>query len=917
MSRDYEDLIHLRGICQLNLRGRQVGAYLLSKRNRYALRFGFTFPGVHPMVVESSFFSTLKAWNEGLRGFPPNEIIRIHQRSISDSSEREAELEFRAEGCSENAALAVLNYHQQRHTAELSEQGKRCLYQNHIFVSWSYQPGASAAQDWLENWLGQLAISFSEAYLTFKGEKTQEQQEMLKDLLTKGFDESFLHWEQQLNTRMGLKTVPMQGSALWEYAWREFNLTEGQQIPHLITATEIDGKIEIEEKIANKLCPASVLIRGENGRPSVPGENFHWLKVKGQYVAAVVLEEKLDGYADEEHQFKFFWLPFLEIPNCELVWEGKISNSTFDNINLQRTLKYQKSISQYSSSRGGHSIVADEEIKDSLAAQKKIFQGDRTVSVSVVFFLTGNTPRELDVACQRLTNLFPQGKLIRDTDIVPELWRNKQPFMDIKSRLVGSLRRHTYLSSDISLPVLTTKSFDSQGMEFITKDGGQPVYIDAQTQHHNELTIARTRKGKSTKLAEQIFTDLSYGVPSLMLDFGMASGRTTCSDLVDFLGPGGANVEVAHTNYNIIQTPNLLGLAPEIRKRQELTFLASLLSSLETLVLGDERGTRLAKRVRSVLDALITMFFQDPQNQARYEAAHRKGLGSAEWLEMPTLPDFRNFAANLDLPEIGGDISAEARDEIVMMLTNFIRSPFGQSFSRPSQLKFDAPFLNFSLRGARNEDEVTLIGTVAQTIAITRALEHVKSSVRVDEGSILLEKPSLVQNTAEMVVNGGKSGISVSILAQDIASIANCPAGSKLLTNTDIKMIGSIDESDVNDLSHYLKKPPELFYVNAKSDFDPDPINLCSHWLMLAEGTLLYLSHYPSPELMALVASNPQEQQARQRYFDTYADPIEAISVFSLDYQNARLTGIPMSELTPPINNGLSRKNFVLSGGNR
>ncbi len=33
MSRDYEDLIHLRGICQLNLRGRQVGAYLLSKRN--------------------------------------------------------------------------------------------------------------------------------------------------------------------------------------------------------------------------------------------------------------------------------------------------------------------------------------------------------------------------------------------------------------------------------------------------------------------------------------------------------------------------------------------------------------------------------------------------------------------------------------------------------------------------------------------------------------------------------------------------------------------------------------------------------------------------------------------------------------------------------------------------------------------
>ena len=901
MSNDYESNIHLRAICQLNLRNRQVGAYLLEERKRYSLRFGFTFAGVDPFVKESTYLSNLETWNQGMRGFPNNEIIRIHQRSFSDTKERKAELETRADRWYElNQGLSSLNYHQISHTKELSKKGKRSLYQNHIFTSWGYQPGESAEQDLIENLLGKTIVALEDFYLTFKGEKTEDFHALLREIFTRGFDESFLPWEEQLNTRMGLKTTPMQSDTLWSYAWNEFNLSSAKEIPHLIMATEVNGRIKISEKTPSKLCPASVLIRGDNGSPNIPQENFHHVKVKGKYTACMVLEEKLEGYASFEHQFKYWWLPFKEIPNCEIVWEAQLSNSTFDNINLQRTLKYQKSIAKYSEEKGSYSIVADEEIKDSIEAQRKIYQGDRTVSVSVVFFLTRDFPRDLDLACQRLAKLFPQGKLIREADIVPELWRNKQPF--VNRRLVNSLRRHTYLSSDLSLPVLTTKSFESRGIEFITKEGGKPICLDTGSIHHNRLTIARTRKGKSTKTADEIFTDLSYGVPVLILDYGMVDGRTTYSEMVEFLGDGGANIEVAHTDYNLLQTPRLEHLTAETRKKREGVFQASILSSIETIVLGDERGTRFAKRVRSILDSLIVLFLQNLTIQARYTAAHQKGIGSKEWLQMPTLPDFKNFAASIDLSEIGGEISSEARDEIVMMLTNFIRSPFGQSFSRPSSVKLDAPLLNFSLRGARNDDETTLLGTMAQAIAITRAMEHIKSSVIVEEGSLLFEKPSLVYNTAEMTVNGGKSGISVSILAQDLPTVANCAAGSKFLTNTDIKMIGSIDDSDINDLSHYLKKRPELFLKNAQEDFDPDPINLCSHWLMLAEGTQLYLSHYPSPALMALVASNPLEQKVRERYFSAYADPIEALSVLAIDYEKAKKSGMPMSELAPPVN---------------
>jgi hypothetical protein len=894
---DFESQIHLRAICQLNLRNREVGAYLLENGNQYRLCFGFSLPGVHPYIGKSKIEATLKAWSEGIRGFPSHEPIAIHSSSSPQWYAREQELEERAQK-SDLPSLSFLNYVGQRHARELSEGGHRCSYQTNIFTTYSYEPGTSFEQDLLEKAFVKVFTPVKNAYLTFKGTKTQERKAFLSDLFAKAFDESFLRWEQQLNSRMGLHTTPLQGSHLWDYAWEQFNLTPSSDIPHLITATEVDGRIVIDEPPPYRLAPASVLVLGEKGKPSVPEEDYRWIKVKGQYVAAMVLEQRLEGYGGIEHQFKFFWQPFLEIPGLKVVWECQSSNSTLDQIDLQRTLRFQKGMAKWTEGKGGHSVVADLEIQDSLDAQKKMLQGGRSVSISVAYFITRNTIRELDVACQQLATIFPEGKLIRETDIVPELWRNQQPFT--WPRLVGSMRRETYMNDEISLPVICTKSFDRRGMEFITFEGGKPIYIDP-TIHHNQLTIARTRKGKSTKTADEIFTDLSYRVPVLVLDYGMVEGRTTYSDLVDFVGEGGANVEVASTEYNFLETPNLLHLKPQTRKKQETTFQSFILSSLETLILGDERGTRFAKRVRAFLDYLTSLFFDDPIVRARYDAAHHKGIGSAAWNQMPVLPDLRELAARIDLDDLGGrEIASESRDEVVMMLSTFLRSPLGRSLSRPSKVKLSAPFLNFSLRGARNDDEATVIGTVAQAIATTRALEHPRSRIYVDEGSVLFEKPGLVYNTAEMVVNGGKSGIGVSILSQDLPTIATCAAGPKFLTNTDIKTVGSIDESDIGDLSHYLKKPPEVFARNAQEDFSPDPIRLCSHWLLLAEGTTTYISHYPSPELMALVASNSDERRARDRYFEAYGDPIEAIAVFSRDYTKARKSGLPMEELVPP-----------------
>jgi hypothetical protein len=48
----FEDESHLECICQLELRGRAVGAYLLKKGNQFSFVFGFQAPGIHTLLAQ-------------------------------------------------------------------------------------------------------------------------------------------------------------------------------------------------------------------------------------------------------------------------------------------------------------------------------------------------------------------------------------------------------------------------------------------------------------------------------------------------------------------------------------------------------------------------------------------------------------------------------------------------------------------------------------------------------------------------------------------------------------------------------------------------------------------------------------------------------------------------------------------------
>jgi hypothetical protein len=661
---------------------------------------------------------------------------------------------------------------------------------------------------------------------------------------------------------------------------------------------EIDGEIVLAEVINSELSCASTLILGDKGLPAIPRDDYRWIYVKEQFVGAVVLDRRLDGYADPEHQYSFLWKPFAQIPHLELVCEYQLSNTTIDRINLQRTMRYQKYKLEKAQQYGTVDVQAQMQLESAMEAQKRMLQDECPVQMSLVFFVYRDSPKELDDACQKLISLFPEGKLIREIDIASELWINKQPFA--WRPLLQSSRRKGYLSRQVPLPLVCTQSLDDKGLELIAKDSGKPIYIDFVTQHRGMLTIAKSRKGKSTLAAQKIKVALDYNVPTIVLDYGMVDNTTTYTDLANSLGEAGQNVEVAHTSHNLFETPSLKKFSEEARQKHLSTYQSFIVSALETLTLGGERETRFAKRIRSLLNYSVDGFFLDPVIVKRYERAHTGGFGTTAWQEMPTLPSYVEFLRQLDLAEIGGEETAgEARNEILLQLVTWLRSPVGKAISRPSEIRLDAPFLSFSLRGARDEDEATVCALSAQSIALVRALEHPKSYLIVDEGSLLFKNNGLVHAVAETVVNGGKSGIGVEVITQDIVTIAKSAAGPQFLTNLGVRTIGAIEESDIEDLSFYLKKAPEIFYPNAQQSFQPDNILLCSHWLLLAEGIQTQVSHFPSPELMALVATHPPEQRARKRYLDYYGNFYLGVTAFAQDYARARRSGESMDDLCP------------------
>ncbi|MBW4466332.1 MAG: type IV secretory system conjugative DNA transfer family protein [Pegethrix bostrychoides GSE-TBD4-15B] len=889
----FEDETHLECICRLALRERTVGAYLLRRGHQFSFVFGFRIPGIHTLLSPEQAEATLARIEAGLKGFRPGDRLRIHLRSFAQDNERQQELESLI-NTSSSLETQFLLLAQQRSTRMLTQQNERQTKQLYLFATYTIEPGKGTSADRLEKLLAWMI----ERYDTFKGMKERKEQEHYQQLLERAFSYGYLHWEHLINDRMGLQASLMTAEDLWSYLWQQFNTLPPPLLPQCLSLHDEGGSLCLEEDIQEPLHAVSVLIRGEQGRPSHPKADRQWARVRGKFIGALALESKPAGFISPNHQLYYLWQALADTPDCEVVCELAAADRMMTRMTLQRLTRQNITATHRATEFKNVDVASQVRAKRGIEAQEQIFEGAMPIWVSVLVLVHRDDPETLNEASQKISHAFPQGELIRETEVAWSLWLKSLPI--VEGWLLGDDRKQMYLTTEAAglMPLACTRAVDARGLELITRQGNMPLLIDFVGKHRGILIFGETRSGKSV-LASDIFVwALAQGMNVISLDYPKPDGTTTYTDLVKFFGNQGAYFDIGSERNNLFQIPDLRHLPPQQQEERLEDYKEFLVKALNTMVMGTQTEDQLGKRVHTILWQALAGFFANTSVQNRYRAAFEAGFGSADWRQMPTLVDFVETVRELDLG-VDSESAREAVATILLELQGWLTSRVGKAISQPSTIRTDARLTVFALRNVGDNIEAAVLALSAQSMAFRKALEVTDSLLAIDESPILFKYNGIAQIIGQVCANGAKAGIRPLIIGQDPDTIANSIAGSQILQNLNTRFIGAIQPNALPSYERFFGYDPAMLLANTDESFRTNPSQLCSHWLVDADARLMHCRHHPSPELLAAVANNPKEQRARQRVLGQYANKFAGYKAFADQYTEAIRAGRSMDSIAP------------------
>jgi hypothetical protein len=862
----FEDHCHLLAITRMQIQGRDVGAYLLETKemgiSHYSFVFGFRFPGIHTLLAKGEADRFLQRLDTGLRKIQPNQKLRVHFRSFASDQIAQEELSaLLSQGCSKESTFFIEA--ERKHLRDLTARDRRQHKEIVLFATYSIGSFGSDARGFLEKGVGLLANVAAK----FGGKVDDQKQAFYKKLLAEGYRSGFRPWLSRLGG-MGLRPELMSTEALWLDLAKRFRHNPPAEVPHCLTISDETGHLEISEEINSPLEPLSVAIRGENGRAGHPQGGREFAVVKDKLIAVLALEEKPNAWISPEHQLYSTWEVLADIPDCEFICEISAGDRRRAYHLLNRTGK--AGIKSLNSSAGkSMNTKAGQNVIEAGAAQSRINAGVSPVFFSAVALLHRDTQEELAKSCEDLSSNFIQGLFVRDKSIALDIWRRSLPVVD--AQLLPDGRRMQYLSDEIAgvMPLVCPYAADPKGLEFVTMQGRMPLHVDIYARTLGVLIFGETRSAKSVVFADMAVKAVARGMNVIVIDATREDGASTYTELVKFYGAEGAYFDVGSQANNLFQPPDFsqrTDLDASVIAQRIESYQEFLIKALTVMVMGEETSS-LTKRVRTLLVQSITPFFKDDAIRDRYQAALKAGLGSPAWFEMPTLSDFVEFFSELDF-KISGEsvLIAEAKDTILLELRGWLTSRIGRAINSPSTLDFDkSRFTVFALSNISDDTEAAVLALSAQSLALRKALQLRDCLVAIEEAPILLKYKGLAEIVGEFCSNGQKTGIKPVIISQTVEAITDSAISSQITNNLRARLIGCTTQSSISSFSKLLGYDPEVLAKNAEKSFFVDSQEMRSSWLIDIDSTLVHCHHYPSPELLTIVANNPAEREFRDK----------------------------------------------------
>ncbi|MGD1871566.1 MAG: hypothetical protein ACFB02_00785 [Mastigocoleus sp.] len=883
-----EDGLALATMLQINLQGRRVGAYVLRKGgDKFLIRFGFECKGIHSIIRKEQIDAIFDSIESGLKDLPDGERLTIHLSSFTDDKARQEELKNLSLKAP-NKELQYLLMGERRRTQELTQSGIRKPKKLHLYCTYTIADSSMGASDAIEKMLSKLEKDWK----SFTGEINELQFNRIEGLMKASFTEGFCLWEQIISNKMGLDIRPLDAEELWGNLWQRFNNTPAREIPQLLILDEKG----LREEIYSDVGATSFLMESEF---SVPVADRRWVHLKEKYIGAMTFVSKPGGWINKEQQLRYLWevLSRERVYDTEIFCELMRASEALVKTNMQRMTKQANTSATIAEEKNSVDVQSLLNIKKSIAAQEELYEGAVPIHTATVFLVHRKNRKQLDGACKYLESCFLRPAwVVRETEYPWRIWLQTLPITWERLMTTPFNRRLVYLSGEVPglIPLLKTKAGDKSGLELIANEGGTPVFLDLYNQHKSLGLFATTRAGKSVLASGIITQALGHGIPVVAMDYPKPDGTSTFTDYTQFMGEDGAYFDITKESSNLFELPNLGDLPSSVQQERFSDYKDFLANALMVMVVGTktEKNAQqqiLSDAIHSIIALALKAFFSDDLIRDRYAAAYVNGFDSTEWKTMPTLRDFLSFCSyeRLRLDSGGEDIKA-ALETIRLRLRFWLSTRVGQALGQPSSFRSDALLLIFALRNLSNDEDAAILSLSAYSAALRRAYSVKASVFFIDESPILFEYDSIAALVGRLCANGAKAGIRVVLSAQDPDTIAKSPAGAKIFQNLTTRLIGRIQPTAIDSFVSILKYPQEIISKNTMEKFFPNKEEFYSQWLLDDNGIFTSCRYYPSRNLFAVVANNPDEQEQRTLAMSKYTDKFVAITEFSKQLVDSR-----------------------------
>jgi len=900
---------------QIDLDRKRVGFYLLRRGPQVMFVFAWEASGHDPSITMQQSFSLVSAATDALNTLPKDIDLKSYEE-VTCSCEDYLRMQLDLLESRERDPLSVeLIKSRASRGKELSEEGR--LLEHRIIYLAKYRLPLGGDHAVTQTWLDELLSMTQPLVGAIQGKKFESLQawEQAIDYAYR-YAYKAVNFLLSSNTGFGMKVRTLTVRELWSRDYLEQHRPPVPEIPQYIVYNQSGLQLPVMNSGTHAI---GTLFEPQAGVPASPhfDRAFVYSPVKKRFAAFVRIGQVHSFPPDRESiargHVRFLWniLAGKDMPmyDCRVVTELTPDRSGFENFQLDRITSNSVKREALAAKKQTVDVVATRRRDQAVEAQNLLRDNHIPYWCSVGIWLYRDSREELERAAQELIRRIPSAAVERVTNAIEDYWFGTWPFEWESFLTKPDHLRQKYISFQALplVPIIKTKPIDRKGMMLVTRELNSPIFIDVANKKNHTAIIGESGSGKSNLMLEVILEYSLHGHLAVIFDFPRPDGSSTYTVLVPLLqelGVRAAYHNVRKSVMNIIEMPDLRQVgSPVTRKKRWEQAFQNHVRLLCALVMGTTENPDREVLVNSLLTRCYADFHAEPAIERRYLLAIEGGFGSDAYQNMPILETFVEYAEAWferyvrSKKETISALINDTIDVIVTQLRGVLRTSLGASINGISSFDTNVNLLVIGLTEVSENLDSLIYAMSGLNVLMRQSLSVKRSVLGTDEGTILYKFPFFARETGVIPVHGRKWGCNFLVAAQEIQTILKSCSGNEIFKNLDNIFCGRIQDAALAEMLE-LNFRKEMLQTYTSDALKPNPELLQSYFYLKRGDQHVEITHPASKLLLALGATEPEEDAARKRVMALYPnDKIAALKVFAELNAKAKQQGLSMDSV--------------------